>query len=273
VLDVNEVMSSVNDKVSRARLRKRIKKAAARQAAEHESPSLVQKQNGQFVIKDNPPLIYHHQLVNLEHSRDNIEQAFARYREALPDDRKALLDHYRLVDLALKVVGIGSVGTLCVIALMMAADDDVLFLQVKEAGTSVLEPYVGKSVYANHGQRVVAGQRLMQSASDIFLGWTHGKGGRHFYIRQLNDMKMKVLVDVFDPTTMLDYAKLCGWTLARAHAKSGDPDMIAGYLGKSDVFDRSVTRFSELYADQMERDHAAFMHAIREGRIEVQVEN
>jgi hypothetical protein len=117
---------------------------------------------------------------------------------------------------------------------------------------------------------VVAGQRLMQSASDIFLGWTFGKERRHFYIRQLRDMKMKALVEVFNPTTMLDYATLCGWTLARAHAKSGDPAMIAGYLGKSDVFDRAIASFSEQYADQAERDHAAFMQAIRQGRIQAE---
>jgi uncharacterized protein (DUF2252 family) len=266
-------MSSLHDTVTRARLRKRIRKATAREVAEHESPSMVQKQSGEYVIKDDPPLIYHHQRINLADGRENIQQAFARYREALTDDNKALLDRYQLVDIALKVVGVGSVGTFCIIALMMAADDDPLFLQIKEAGPSALEPYVGKSVYDHHGQRVVTGQRLMQSASDIFLGWTHGKGGRNFYIRRLRDMKIKPLVEVFNPTTMVTYAKLCGWTLARAHAKSGDPGMIAGYLGKSDVFDRAITRFSELYSDQVERDHAAFMHTIREGRIEVEAEH
>jgi uncharacterized protein (DUF2252 family) len=272
-LDLNAVMSSLHDKVTRARLRTRIRKEEEREAAEHASPSMVQKKSGEYVIKDNPPLIYHHQLFNLAESQENIQQAFAHYRESLADDHKALLDRYKLVDLALKVVGVGSVGTFCVIALMMAADDDPLFLQIKEAGPSALEPYVGKSVYDHHGQRVVTGQRLMQSASDIFLGWTHGKGGRNFYIRRLRDMKIKPLVEVFNPTTMVTYAKLCGWTLARAHAKSGDSGMIAGYLGKSDVFDRAITRFSELYADQVERDHAAFMHTIREGRIEVEVEH
>lgn len=177
------------------------------------------------------------------------------------------------MDIALKVVGVGSVGTVCAIALLMAADDDPVFLQIKQAGPSVLEPYMGKSNYNNHGQRVVVGQRVMQSSSDIFLGWTHGNKGRHFYIRQLRDMKMKVRVEVFNPTTMVDYPKLCTWTLARAHAKSGDPAMIAGYLGKSDVFDGAVASFSELYADQAERDQAAFMQAIRKGRIEVEVEH
>ena len=183
-----------------------------------------------------------------------------------------LLDRYRLIDFALKVVGVGSVGTFCAIGLLLAEDNDPLFLQVKEARASVLEPYAGKSAYANHGQRVVAGQRLMQAASDIFLGWTEGRRGRHFYFRQLRDIKIKPLVEIFDAMTMIDYAALCGWTLARAHARSGDAAMISGYLGKSDLFDRAIARFSRSYADQTERDHAAFMNAIRKGRIEAQME-
>ena len=155
---------------------------------------------------------------------------------------------------------------------MMAENDDPLLLQVKEARASVLERYLGKSVYANHGQRIVVGQRLMQSASDIFLGWAEGKRGRHFYVRQLRDMKLKPLVEIFEPATMLDYGALCGWTLARAHARSGDAAMIAGYVGKSEVLDMAIARFSMRYADQAERDHAAFMDAIRKGRIEVQTE-
>lgn len=273
VLDVDKVMASVHDKVTQARLQKRIRKQEARSVTEHDFPALAEAKGGKFVIKDNPPLIYHHQLLSLAASKDNVLQGLAHYRETLPDDRKALFDRYELMDIALKVVGVGSVGTFCAVALLMAANDDPLFLQVKQAGPSVLEPYVGKSIYANHGQRVVTGVRLMQSASDIFLGWTHGKGGKNFYIRQLRDMKMKVLVEVFNPTTMHDYARLCGWTLARGHAKSGDPAMIAGYLGKSDIFDRAIADFSVSYADQAERDHAAFMDAIRKGRIEVETEH
>jgi len=171
-----------------------------------------------------------------------------------------------------KVVGVGSVGTLCIVALLMAENDDPLFLQVKESRASVLEPYVGKSAYSNHGQRVVMGQRLMQSASDIFLGWSQGKRGRHVYVRQLRDMKIKPMVELFNQTMMIEYAATCGWTLARAHARSGDAAMIAGYLGKSDIFDRAIARFSKLYADQAERDHATFTAAIRKGRIEAIME-
>jgi uncharacterized protein (DUF2252 family) len=272
-VDFSKLMASVHDKTTRTRIRKRVQKEEKRTVAEHDFPALAAASGGRYVIKDNPPLIYHHQRLDLAESRDDIRQAFARYGETLPDHRKALLDRYQLIDLALKVVGVGSVGTMCAIALMMAAEDDPLFLQIKEARPSVLEPPVGKSVYDNHGQRVVVGQRLMQSSSDIFLGWTHSNRGRHFYIRQLRDMKMKPLVEVFNPLTMLDYATLCGWTLARAHARSADPSVIAGYIGKSDVFDSAVTRFSITYADLAEQDHAAFMEAIRKGQIEVQVEH
>jgi uncharacterized protein (DUF2252 family) len=272
-VDFRKVLASLHDKVTRARLHKRIQKEEKRTVAEHDFPTLAAASGGKYVIKDNPPLIHHHQLLDLADTRANIHRALALYRETLPDDRKVLLDRFQLMDLALKVVGVGSVGTLCAIALLMAADDDPLFLQIKEAGPSVLEPPVGKSVYDHHGQRVVMGQRLMQSASDVFLGWTHGKEGRHFYIRQLRDMKMKPLVEVFNPSTMLDYAALCGWTVAQAHARSGDPAVIAGYLGKSDVFDSAIMRFSVTYADLAEQDHAAFMDAIRKGQIEVQVEH
>jgi uncharacterized protein (DUF2252 family) len=272
-LDENRVMDLALDKTAETRLRKRIQKQEARSVSEHDFPKMVEAKDGKYVLKDNPPLIFHHPQINSADSLDNFQRAFAQYRETLPDERKALLDHYERVDLAIKVVGIGSVGTVCAVMLMMADNDDPLFLQIKQAGPSILEPHVGKSSYDHQGQRVVVGQRLMQSASDIFLGWTQGEAGRHFYIRQLRDMKLKPLVEVFNPTTMFNYATLCGWTLARAHAKSGDPATIAGYLGKGDVFDRAVANFSVSYADQAERDHAAFMDAIRKGDIEVQVED
>ena len=255
-----------------ARMRKRLDKAAGRTVAEHDFPAMVEQNGGGYLIKDSPPLIYHDQSVNMASDRDNLLRALARYGKTLQEDRRVLLDRYRLIDFALKVVGVGSVGTFCAIGLLLAEDNDPLFLQVKEARASVLEPYAGKSAYANHGQRVVAGQRLMQAASDIFLGWTEGRRGRHFYFRQLRDIKIKPLVEIFDAITMIDYAALCGWTLARAHARSGDAAMISGYLGKSDLFDRAIARFSRSYADQTERDHAAFMNAIRKGRIEAQME-
>jgi uncharacterized protein (DUF2252 family) len=272
-IDVDAVLASLSDAASKARLRKRLAKAAAQSVVAGDVPNMAEASGGRFVIKDSPPLIYHDQSVNLASDRENIIDAFAAYRRMLPDDRRLLLDRYRPADFALKVVGVGSVGTFCAVLLMVTEDGEPLFLQVKEARASVLEPYLGRSAYPNHGQRVVVGQRVMQSASDIFLGWTQGKRGRHFYLRQLRDMKMKPLVEVFNPATMLDYAALCGWTLARAHARSGDAAMIAGYLGKRDVFDRALARFSRSYADQAERDHATFMNAVRDGRIEAQMES
>jgi uncharacterized protein (DUF2252 family) len=272
-IDMDAVMTSLSDSVTVARFRKRLAKAAAHSVPESDFPKMVEGGGVKFVIKDAPPLVYHDQQINLASEEENISKALARYRKSLQEDRRVLLDRYRLADFALKVVGVGSVGTFCGILLMMAEDTDPLFLQVKEARASVLEPYVGKSAFPNHGQRVVTGQRLMQSASDIFLGWTEGKRARHFYLRQLRDMKMKPLVEVFNQATLLDYADLCGRTLARAHARSGDAAMIAGYLGKNDIFDRAVARFSRSYADQAERDHAAFMNAIRKGRIEAQMEH
>jgi uncharacterized protein (DUF2252 family) len=269
-LQLSDTLAAVHDKAASGRLKKQVKKAQSHDVPEHEFPKLAETRGGKCEIKDQPPLIWHHPHLNA--TRENLERCLARYRESLPPERRMLLDRYRLMDVALKVVGVGSVGTLCAIALMMAADDDPLFLQIKEAGPSVLEKFADKSKYANHGQRVIVGQHLMQAASDIFLGWTQGEGGHHFYIRQLRDMKIKPLVELFKPGTMFDYATLCGWTLARAHARSGDPAMMAGYMGKSDVFDKAIASFSKAYADQAEQDHATFIRAIRRGRIEVERE-
>ena len=269
-LQLSDILAALHDKAARGRLKKQVKKAQARSVPEHEFPKMVEARGSKYAIKEAPPLIYHHP--HIDTNREKLERCLARYRESLPPERQVLLDRYRLVDFALKVVGVGSVGTLCAIALMMAADDDPLFLQIKEAGPSVLESYAGKSTFANHGQRVVAGQHLMQAASDIFLGWTHVEGARHFYVRQLRDMKVRPWVELFNPPRLFDYAMLCGWTLARAHARSGDPAMMAGYMGKSEVFDKAIATFGKAYADQAEQDHAAFTRAIRQGRIEVQTE-
>lgn len=178
-----------------------------------------------------------------------------------------MLDRFAIKDAAIKVVGVGSVGTRCWVLLLMAGEDDPLFLQVKEARRSVLEPFAGKSAYANHGQRVVNGQRLMQPYSDIFLGWTKGELGVHYYFRQLRDIKLSILVETFDRALMTLYAKWAGRALALAHARSGDAAMITGYLGKGDTFDRAIAGFSGAYADQNERDHALLTRAIRKGII------
>jgi uncharacterized protein (DUF2252 family) len=269
-IQFSDALTAIHRKAGRHRLENRVEKAKARQTPEHEFPKLAQARAGRYVIKDAPPLIYHHP--HIVANGEVIRHALALYRESMSDARSVLLDRYNVMDVALKVVGVGSVGTLCAAVLLMAAGDDPLFIQVKEARPSVLETYLDRSTFPNHGQRVVVGQHLMQAASDIFLGWTQGQGKRHFYLRQLRDMKIKPLVELFKPVDLCDYASLCGWTLARAHARSGDPAMIAGYMGKSDVFDRALAAFGKTYADQTERDHGAFKNAIREGRIEVQAE-
>ncbi len=194
------------------------------------------------------------------------------YRQSLPDDRRVLFDRYQLEDFAVKVVGIGSVGTRCMVGLFFSAEGHPLFLQIKEACPSVLAPYAGKSIYENQGQRVVVGQRLMQSSSDIFLGWTHGKLDYHYFVRQLRDMKFSAPVEEATAGQLKRYAGICGTVLARAHARSGDAAKISGYLGKSDVFDQAMGEFALAYADQTVRDHAALVAAERSGRIKALVE-
>jgi hypothetical protein len=184
-----------------------------------------------------------------------------------------LLDRYELADIAVKVVGVGSVGTFCAVLLLMARKDDPLFLQVKEARASVLERAAGESRYANQGQRVVCGYRLMQAASDIFLGWTEGREGHHFYVRQLRDTKINPYVELFTPAMMIRYATMCGWALAHAHARSGQPAEIAGYMGRNDQFDRAIARFAIAYADQTERDHEELRKAVQAGLVDVAMEN
>ena len=202
-----------------------------------------------------------------------IHARLREYRRTLDTDRRRLLERYRFVDLARKVVGVGSVGTRAWIVLMLGRDErDPLFLQVKEAQRSVLEVYAGRSDYRNAGHRVVSGQRLMQAAGDIFLGWAHvaegpDGGNRDFYVRQLRDWKGSADIETMIPKGMKIYAQMCGWTLARAHARSGDPIAIAAYLGSTDTFDRAIATFSAAYADQNERDYAVLKAAVAEGRL------
>jgi uncharacterized protein (DUF2252 family) len=188
------------------------------------------------------------------------------YKNSLHADRRHLYERFHPQDTAIKVVGVGSVGTRCYISLLLADDDDPLFLQVKEARRSVLESGRGKSRYTHQGRRVVEGQRVMQAASDIFLGWT-GTTGHDYYVRQFRDMKVSAEVETFRPGTLVAYARLCGWALARAHSKAGDAAMIAGYLGSSEQFDDALAKYSEAYADQAEHDFKTFQAAIRSGRL------
>jgi len=264
-IESDDVMALIKEDETRRQIQKRIKKARQRD----EFPKLVDVAKGKPVIRDNPPLIYHPAGADSEEFAAQIKKSLAAYRASLYADRRLLFDRYRLQDMAIKVVGVGSVGTRCSVVLMMAVSGDPLFLQVKEARRSVLEPYAGKSAIANQGERVVTGQRIMQSASDLFLGWTAGAAGRHFYIRQLRDMKLKPLVDQFTPATLLQYAQFCGWALAHAHARSGQPALISGYLGKGDRFDEAVAEFAATYADQSERDYGLLVEAAQSGRIEV----
>jgi uncharacterized protein (DUF2252 family) len=271
-IDTEKVVERARDPATRKRFQKRIAAARARSVLEHDFPKLAAMAGREPRIKDSPPLIYHPRSETEESILDGAHHAFAGYRESLPDDRRRLLDRYEVKDLAIKVVGVGSVGTVCTVMLLMADDADPLFLQLKQARASVLEPYAGRSVYANHGQRIVNGYRLVQSASDIFLGWTKGKTGRHYFVRQLRDMKLSPLVELFTPALMLQYAALCGWTLARAHARSGESAQISGYLGKSEVFDTAIGRFAVAYADQGERDHEVLRKAVQSGQVDVVME-
>jgi uncharacterized protein (DUF2252 family) len=241
-------------------------------------PKLAEVVDGQYRIKDEPPLIVHvadqgDAKKTQEYEAESIKEYFAAYVQTLPDDRRVLLSKYHFVDLARKVVGVGSVGTRTWVMLLMAGGggDDPLFLQVKEADASVLEPYVGNSLYRNHGERVVQGQRLMQEASDIFLGWTHGDAA-DLYVRQLRDMKLSEDIATLTKNDFDQYARWCAMALARAHARSGDPAQISGYLGSSDLFEQAIALFAEAYADQTERDHAALLAAIKAGRIQAEVD-
>ncbi|TML47651.1 MAG: DUF2252 domain-containing protein [Actinobacteria bacterium] len=266
---------------------KRLKKAEASieksrtKDSMHAFEKLTHVVDGERRIISDPPLIVPiDELIPASMQRHEIVgeiQGLVRsYRQTLETDRRHLLEQFRFVDMARKVVGVGSVGTRAWILLFMGVDlDDPLFLQVKEAQPSVLEQFVGKSEYKNSGKRVVAGQRLMQANTDIFLGWQHVSSGldgkeRDFYVRQLKDWKGSFEFEAAVPAGAGAYGKACGWTLARAHARSGDTIAIASYLGKSDTFDRAVADFAETYADQNERDYKALRDAVDSGRIKAE---
>lgn len=274
-LDVLKLIEKTDDPELRELREKRLKKTLSRSVLEDDYPKLVEEVGGHPRIKDFPPYIYHVHLtdVDSELTSDKAEELFGEaldsYRETMRYDHRFLFDKFRLMDAAIKVVGVGSVGTFCGVLLMLAEDNDPLFLQVKQANASVLEPYAGRGPFEHHGQRVVMGQRLMQAASDLFLGWTTGRHGRQFYLRQLRDMKAKPLIEIFKPKHMYEFAGYCGNALANAHARSGDAATLSGYLGNADNFDEAVADFAVAYADQTEHDHAKLTDAVRSGRIEV----
>jgi uncharacterized protein (DUF2252 family) len=260
-----------NDKARK--LREDLVERARKRTIDHLFPKLVLEIDNKHRFADTPPVLYHVSEPGFE---ANLREGMNEYRMSLPDDRRVLLDRYHLEDFAVKVVGVGSVGTRCYVALAYDDDGHPLILQIKEARQSVLAPYAGRSVYENQGHRIVNGQRLTHSSTDIFLGWIGG--GREnpmkdFYVRQLRDMKMSLPIEDVTPIQLKHYAEVCGWTLARSHAKTGDAATISGYLGQKDTFDEAIGAFALAYADQNEADHAKLVDAIKSGRLEALFED
>ena len=279
-MDMDELRAQFNSQL-RPQQRKAVDQGLAKARTRdsmQEVAKLTRMVDGRPRIISEPPLLVPiDELMTTDVDRASVESALvgllSKYRRTLETDRRYLLDQYQFCDLARKVVGVGSVGTRCWIVLMLGRDEeDPLFLQVKEAEASVLSRFVGASKYANQGQRVAAGQRLMQASSDIFLGWqrvTDGMDGQvhDYYVRQLRDWKLSLDIQTLVPRGMRMYGQVCGWTLARAHARSGDRIAIGSYLGNADVFDKAIAQFAAAYADQNEKDHQALVDAVKSGRI------
>jgi uncharacterized protein (DUF2252 family) len=263
-LDV-EILVEEAKTVESKKFWKAIEANAGFQTAESLFPKITDVEDGRRRIIDRPPLVYHPR--QFERGRNRVIEMFHRYRRTLPEERRVILDHFRIVDVARKVVGVGSVGTRCAVMLLMAGEHDPLFLQFKEATASVLEPHAGKSQYENQGERVVTGQRMLQSASDVFLGWTRDDEGRDYYFRQLRDLRMRFDFEVMTKAEWFEYVEICGWALARAHARTGDAAKMGGYMGRNDAFDEAIAEFAVAYANQTEKDHARLLKAIRAGRV------
>jgi uncharacterized protein (DUF2252 family) len=265
-VDATEITASVT-KGARAFVMTTVKSSATHDAL-HELPKLTEVgPDGARHIIDRPPTTFHHERVT-----NAVEsQMIQAYEETLQEDRRTLLRRYALVDAAIKVVGVGSVGLIAGVALLDGGDgQDPIFLQVKQAEASVLERFLKPSAYPHHGQRVVAGQRLLQAASDVLLGWVTGPEGRDHYVRQLQDQKAGAVIEAMTATDLTQWAELCGWSLARGHARSGDPIAISAYLGADDAFAHAIADFAVAYADQTQRDHEALVAAIKSGRIPAQ---
>ena len=266
-VDVADVLGGIADQKLRTRELKRLHTAT--EAGNEGYPGLIERVKGQWRIKEKPPLIF-----PLSGQRDNTHEivartAFESYKLSLPEERRILLDRYELADVAFKVVGVGSVGTFCAIGLFVTRDDQKLLLQLKEAQTSVLAPFAGPSLYRNQGQRVVVGQRIMQTVPDIFLGWTEDRGDdQQCYVRQLKDSRLAVIGADLAEGALPYHATLCGVTLARAHARSGDCARIAGYVGTGMAFDSAIASFALAYATQTQADWRLFLVAIKAGQID-----
>jgi uncharacterized protein (DUF2252 family) len=268
--DLETIIENMPDKENKRFYAKKLSKANEQSAHEKEFAKLAFSAGDTPRIIDQPPLIYHYGDARDQELLQIAKSTLKEYKKNLNLGVSLLLERFQLVDVAFKVVGVGSVGTVCGIILLMSGKGDSLFLQFKQARQSVLEPYCGANPYAHAGQRVVIGQRAMQTAGDMFLGWATGTGTfkNQFYFRQLSDAKIKPVIETMKPVNLKAYAGLCGRVLARAHARSGDPVLLTGYMGKSTAFEDALANFGVTYAEQNKRDHAAMMAAIRSGRLE-----
>ena len=263
----DDLLAGMRDPGLRQRVIKRLEKERTKSRAEEMFPKLAETRGNLHVIRDQLPTIFHDEAFPPGQIEQALREAIAKYRSTLPSAYQHLLDHYELRDVAVKVVGIGSVGTRCWVGLFMSGEKDALFLQIKEARASVLEPYAGASELPNHGQRVVNGYRIMQPFGDIFLGGTEGMKGRHYFVRQLRDIKISPRVETFGRLEMDCFSGWCGRALALSHARYGHSAVLSGYMGKSDSFDREVATFGLSYADQNEKDYAELKRAVRKGLV------
>ncbi|KAF2336335.1 DUF2252 domain-containing protein [Flavobacterium daemonense] len=272
-IDLAELIDLGKDDDLKEFQQKRIKKAFESIAHEKEFAKMTYLDGVRAKIKDDPPLIYHPSGAQGGYTFREAKLAHKKYVESLPEDKQVLLSRYTIQDFAIKVVGVGSVGTLCGISLLMSATGEPIFLQFKEARKSVIEANVkNKGKYSHQGERIVMGQKLMQSAPDMFLGWTDDDKGKFFYTRQLRDAKIKPVIEIMKSENMIDYAKACGWALARAHARSGDPSVLSGYIGNNNEFANAIAKFSMLYAHQNELDYNKMVEAIKDGRLPISAE-
>ncbi len=262
-LDLQTLIDKNPDKENRERVKKDLSKELIKSSPDVLHQKLTEKKKGNWRFKEMPPLLYHAKDIEMK----NVRKAYDLYLQSLSADRQSLLRHFEIADIARKVVGTGSVGTYCGVLLLVGANDDLIVLQVKEARKSVFEPYLGASEFPNHGQRVVIGQLIMQSASDMFLGWTTGQHDRHFYLRQLRDVKMSPNPAMWNKTVIVALAAFAGQVLARAHAKSGKSSAISEYLGSGEKFPASIAKYALSYAEQTDTDYRLFVEACRSRRI------
>lgn len=272
-LNLEDIIANMQNKENKKLYTKKLQQATDETVREKEFAKLAFGSGDKPRIIDQPPLIFHYNDFRDIELQEQTKTDVLSYLSSLSPERQLLVSRYQLADTAFKVVGVGSVGTACGIALFISGNGNSLFLQFKQARQSVLEPYAGASPYQHAGQRVVVGQRVMQAASDMFLGWyTASKSGNQLYVRQLRDAKIKPIVEIMSAADLKGYAGLCGRVLARAHARSADAAVLTGYLGKSNAFEEAIADFSIAYADQNERDYASLMAAIRSGKIDANME-